>query len=130
MKSLPVRVLGMMSLMVLVAMALVACADRPWFEYKAADGSFVASFPFEPTKSIKTMITADGSADVTFYSGGWGRSYVPDRESAADAIVAQASATIDFPRVIRAAYADGVRFFIEMGPGASCSRMIGQILEG
>lgn len=69
-------------------------------------------------------------AGVTFYSGGWGRSYVPDRETAADAIVAQASATIDFPRVVRAAYTDGVRFFIEMGPGASCSRMIGQILEG
>ena len=69
-------------------------------------------------------------AGVTFYSGGWGRSYVPDRESAADAIVAQASGTINFPRVIRTAYKDGVRFFIEMGPGASCSRMIGQILEG
>ena len=67
---------------------------------------------------------------VTFYSGGWGRSYVPDRESAADAIVAQASATIDFPRAVRTAYAEGVRFFIEMGPGASCSRMIGQILDG
>ncbi|MBM3870809.1 MAG: type I polyketide synthase, partial [Verrucomicrobia bacterium] len=67
---------------------------------------------------------------VTFYSGGWGRSYTPDRELAADAIVAQASATIDFPRVVRAAYDDGIRFFIEMGPGASCSRMIGQILEG
>lgn len=69
-------------------------------------------------------------AGVTFYSGGWGLSYMPDRETAADAVVAQASATIDFPRVVRAAYDDGVRFFIEMGPGASCSRMIGQILEG
>ena len=69
-------------------------------------------------------------AGVTFYSGGWGRSYVPDRETAADAIVAQASGTIDFPRVIRTAYEDGVRFFIEMGPGASCSRMISQILDG
>ena len=27
------------------------------------------------------------------------------------------------------AYNDGVRIFLEMGPGASCSRMIGQILE-
>jgi PfaB family protein len=68
-------------------------------------------------------------AGVTFYSGGWGRSYLPDRETAADAIVAQASATINFPRVVRAAYDDGIRFFIEMGPGASCSRMVGQILE-
>jgi acyl transferase domain-containing protein/3-hydroxymyristoyl/3-hydroxydecanoyl-(acyl carrier protein) dehydratase len=83
----------------------------------------------EPYRELHRFPTTP-PAGVTFYSGGWGRSYVPDRESAADAIVAQASATIDFPRVVRAAYDDGVRFFIEMGPGASCSRMIGQILEG
>jgi acyl transferase domain-containing protein/3-hydroxymyristoyl/3-hydroxydecanoyl-(acyl carrier protein) dehydratase len=67
---------------------------------------------------------------VTFYSGGWGRAYVPDRETAADAIVAQASGTIDFPRVVNAAFEENVRCFIEMGPGASCSRMISKILEG
>ncbi len=83
----------------------------------------------EPYRELHRFTTTP-PADVTFYSGGWGRSYLPDRETAADAIVAQASATIDFPRVVQAAYADGVRFFIEMGPGASCSRMIGQILEG
>jgi PfaB family protein len=83
----------------------------------------------EPYRELHRFPTTP-PAGVTFYSGGWGRSYVPDRESAADAIVAQASATIDFPRVVRTAYDDGVRFFIEMGPGASCSRMIGQILAG
>ena len=67
---------------------------------------------------------------VRFYSGGWGRAYVPDRETAADAIVAQASGCIDFPKVVRAAYDSGIRFFVEMGPGNSCSRMIGQILAG
>ncbi|MFM8470097.1 MAG: beta-ketoacyl synthase N-terminal-like domain-containing protein, partial [Limisphaerales bacterium] len=83
----------------------------------------------EPYRELHRFPTTP-LAGVTFYSGGWGRSYVPDRETAADAIVAQASATIDFPRVVRTAYDDGVRFFIEMGPGASCSRMIGQILDG
>jgi acyl transferase domain-containing protein/3-hydroxymyristoyl/3-hydroxydecanoyl-(acyl carrier protein) dehydratase len=83
----------------------------------------------EPYRELHRFPTTPATG-VTFYSGGWGRSYVPDRETAADAIVAQASATIDFPRVVRAAYADGVRFYIEMGPGASCARMIGQILEG
>ncbi len=67
---------------------------------------------------------------VEFYSCGWGRAYVPDRESAADALEAQALDTVDFPRVIRAAYDAGVRTFIEMGPGNSCSRMIDRILEG
>jgi acyl transferase domain-containing protein/3-hydroxymyristoyl/3-hydroxydecanoyl-(acyl carrier protein) dehydratase len=65
---------------------------------------------------------------VEFYSCAWGRAYVPDRESAADALEAQAMDTIDFPRVIRAAYDAGVRTFIEVGPGNSCSRMIDKIL--
>lgn len=67
---------------------------------------------------------------VEFYSSAWGRAYVPDRETAADALEAQAMGTIDFPRVIRAAYDAGVRTFIEVGPGNSCSRMIGRILDG
>lgn len=67
---------------------------------------------------------------VAFYSGAKGSSYKVDRESAANAILAQALEGIDFPRVIDSAYDAGVRLFLEMGPGASCSRMIGRILEG
>jgi len=67
---------------------------------------------------------------VAFYSGAWGRSFGVDRQSAADSILAQAVNGIDFPRVIDTAYADGVRLFLEMGPGSSCSRMIGRILAG
>src|SRR5262249_45095925 len=52
------------------------------------------------------------------------------QDSAAEAIVAQALSTVDFPAVIEAAYADGVRLFLEIGPGSSCTRMIGQILAG
>ena len=68
-------------------------------------------------------------AEVEFYSAAWGRAYTPDDDTAADAIEAQALATVDFPRVIRAAYAAGVQTFIEIGPGNSCSRMIGSILK-
>jgi len=66
--------------------------------------------------------------NVSFYSGVWGRAYSPDRETAADAITAQASGMIDFPRVVESAYAGGARVFLEMGPGSSCSRLIGRIL--
>jgi acyl transferase domain-containing protein/3-hydroxymyristoyl/3-hydroxydecanoyl-(acyl carrier protein) dehydratase len=65
---------------------------------------------------------------ITFYSGVWGRSYAVDRGSAADAIAAQASAMIDFPALIERAYEDGVRVFVEPGPGSSCSRLISRIL--
>jgi acyl transferase domain-containing protein/3-hydroxymyristoyl/3-hydroxydecanoyl-(acyl carrier protein) dehydratase len=67
---------------------------------------------------------------ITFYSGAEGGSYEVNRESAADAILAQALEGVNYPAVINSAYADGVRIFLEMGPGASCSRMIDQILEG
>ncbi|MCM0081525.1 type I polyketide synthase [Geomonas sp. Red32] len=68
-------------------------------------------------------------SNVTFYSGAYGASYQVNRRSAAESILAQALEGIDFPKVIDAAYEDGVRIFIEMGPGASCTRMIGRILN-
>ncbi len=66
--------------------------------------------------------------NVRFYSGSRGESYEVTRESAADSIVRQAIAPFDFTKVIQRAYADGIRLFVEMGPGASCTRMIDQIL--
>ena len=69
-------------------------------------------------------------AGITNYSCALGTSYQVTTESAADVILAQALDTVDYTRVIEQAYADGVRIFIEAGPGNSCSRMIGSILEG
>ena len=65
---------------------------------------------------------------ISVYSGGWGRAYSVTPDSAADAILAQAADTIDFPALIQQAYADGVRVFIEVGPGNSCATMIDNIL--
>jgi acyl transferase domain-containing protein/3-hydroxymyristoyl/3-hydroxydecanoyl-(acyl carrier protein) dehydratase len=65
---------------------------------------------------------------VRYYSGAWGRAYELAQESAADAITAAALDTIDFPRVVNAAYAGGARIFVEVGPGSSCTRMIDTIL--
>ena len=68
--------------------------------------------------------------DVTFYSCNLGKSYKVTTDSAADVILGQALETVDYTKVIEQAYADGVRIFLEMGPGNSCGRMIGNILEG
>ena len=65
---------------------------------------------------------------VRFYSAALGRSYDVNRESAAAAILAQALDTVDFPALIESAYNDGVRVFVEVGPGATCTRMIDAIL--
>ncbi|MDT8316522.1 MAG: beta-ketoacyl synthase N-terminal-like domain-containing protein [bacterium] len=67
---------------------------------------------------------------IDFYSSALGRRYELTSESAADVILGQALETVDYTRVIEQAYDDGVRVFLEMGPGNSCSRMISSILEG
>lgn len=65
-----------------------------------------------------------------FYSGGWARAYATDTDQAALSILENALHGLSYPATIRQAYDDGVRIFVEMGPQASCTRMIRQILEG
>jgi PfaB family protein len=65
---------------------------------------------------------------VRWYSGAWGRSYLPDPETVADALTAQARQGVDFPAVVRAAWQDGARVFLELGPGSGCTRLVGTIL--
>ena len=65
---------------------------------------------------------------VKFYSLAWKRPYEVTRESAADSIVAQAVSGLDFPSLVKRAYEDGARVFVELGPQASCTRMIDKIL--
>jgi acyl transferase domain-containing protein/3-hydroxymyristoyl/3-hydroxydecanoyl-(acyl carrier protein) dehydratase len=74
------------------------------------------------------LYTTEAPAGVVFYSGVKGGAYEVNRESAAASILGQALHGINYPLVIESAYRDGVRLFLEMGPGASCSRMIGRIL--
>jgi len=73
-------------------------------------------------------LETDTPAAIDFYSGVWGHSYRVDRRSAAEAIAAHAANRIDFPAVIERAYQDGVRVFLEIGPGTSCTRQIDRIL--
>ncbi|MGF1579574.1 MAG: beta-ketoacyl synthase N-terminal-like domain-containing protein, partial [Gemmataceae bacterium] len=66
---------------------------------------------------------------IAIYSGARGAVYTPSLVSAAHAVTSQALETLDFPRVIQQAYEDGVRTFLEVGPGQNCTRLIGQILR-
>ncbi|MEM6994782.1 MAG: type I polyketide synthase, partial [Myxococcota bacterium] len=67
---------------------------------------------------------------VRFYSGARGHAYPLDTDTAADVVTEQAIVGIDYPKVVRQAYEDGVRIFVELGPGGSCTRMIDRILAG
>ena len=53
---------------------------------------------------------------------------MPTADAAADAITAQAARTLDFPRLVEQAWADGVRVFVEHGPRGLCSGWIKRIL--
>jgi acyl transferase domain-containing protein/3-hydroxymyristoyl/3-hydroxydecanoyl-(acyl carrier protein) dehydratase len=62
------------------------------------------------------------------YSCAWGDAYDVTRTSGASSIVENARSGFDWPRAVRKAYDDGVRVFVEIGPGNSCTRMIRCIL--
>lgn len=74
--------------------------------------------------------TVDRVDGIRFYSAAWERTYDVTAENVADSIVAHAVNGFHFPRLIERAYNDGVRTFIEIGPGSSCCRMIDEILSG
>ena len=65
---------------------------------------------------------------VRFYSNGVRGSYTPSRETCARVITAQAESALDFRATIERAYADGVRIFVEHGPGRALSHYIREIL--
>jgi len=86
--------------------------------------------PFaEAWRRIHTR-TVHEAPGVRFYSNAGNSDYAPTRESAAAAITAQALNPIDFPATVRAAYADGVRIFIEHGPRNILTNSVARILEG
>ena len=108
---------------------LLAGLDCPFFELPTVS-TVHCSIGRSVEQAYRALhdVETKAPAGITFYSGVWARSYAVDRRSAADAIAAQASALIDFPALVERAYEDGVRVFVEAGPGNSCSRLISQIL--
>ena len=66
---------------------------------------------------------------ILFYSCARGGNYDLTGDAAADSIRDQAIHGFDFTEVIKGAYDDGVRVFLEMGPHASCTGMIQTILK-
>ncbi len=108
---------------------LAAAIGKPYFPLTGVTLAHCeVGSPVEvPYRELHTLpVTAP--KDVTVYSGAWGRSYKPTEKSAADSITAGLLNAIDVPNVVEAAYRDGVRVFLEVGPGSSCTRMIDAIL--
>lgn len=62
------------------------------------------------------------------YSNAFGKAYQPDTETCARAILEQADRTLDLRPAVLAAWDDGVRVFVEHGPGGAYGRAIRSIL--
>lgn len=58
------------------------------------------------------------------YSSAWATAYEPSTSNCTQAILDQAIETLDIRRVIEQAWQDGVRVFVEHGPGSSFARAI------
>ncbi len=67
---------------------------------------------------------------VRIYSAYFGRAYTPTPGRIAEALTGQAVGTIDFPKLIRQAWEDGIRIFVEHGPRNTLASSIAYILKG
>lgn len=106
----------------------LGCPAHPLAGVSAAHCEIIKQVE-KPYRALHYFKNTSAPAGIRFYSGAWHKAYQVTAESAADAILAQAADTIDFPAVIQQAYQDGVRVFVEIGPGNSCANMITKILE-
>jgi PfaB family protein len=88
-----------------------------------------AAFPAAEAYKKLHLFPTTPLENIRFYSCASGCAYEISSEKAAESILKQALSGFDFTRTIRQAYDDGVRIFLEMGPHASCTRMIRTILK-
>jgi acyl transferase domain-containing protein/3-hydroxymyristoyl/3-hydroxydecanoyl-(acyl carrier protein) dehydratase len=67
-------------------------------------------------------------ANLKIYSSAWAKAYEPTSDLVADSLTAQALRGHNFPDLINQAYQDGIRYFLEIGPGSGSTRLIKAIL--
>ncbi|MCP4117205.1 MAG: type I polyketide synthase [Desulfobacteraceae bacterium] len=67
--------------------------------------------------------------DIDFYSCSRAQRYIPETEATAQSILDQALTGFDYVKLINQAWDDGIRVFVDMGPGSSCTRAVRQILK-
>ncbi len=66
--------------------------------------------------------------EVRIYTNAGNCAYSPSKRKVADVLTQQAVSTINFPKTIEQAYADGVRTFVEIGPRDTLTTSIDKIL--
>jgi PfaB family protein len=70
-----------------------------------------------------------GEPGMTLYSAATYQPMPMDQRSIAQHLADELCSCLDFPRLIRRAYADGARIFIELGAGSNCARWVDDTLQ-
>ncbi|MEM1106945.1 MAG: beta-ketoacyl synthase N-terminal-like domain-containing protein [Pseudomonadota bacterium] len=70
------------------------------------------------------------STSVRIYANAINGAYEPTSERIADMLTEQALTTVDFPKTVEQAWADGVRTFVELGPRDTLAQSVDTILDG
>ena len=85
-----------------------------------------AAAPFgETLKGVKLTKSA-----VPVYANTTGTSYPKTPAAARSVLAKQMASRVDFVQCVRAMFDDGIRTFVEVGPGRRLSGLIGEILAG
>ena len=68
--------------------------------------------------------------EVKLYSAADDRPFTLTQSEIARAVARDLCSMLDFPRLVETAYAEGARFFIELGAGSNCAKWVEDILRG
>ena len=74
-------------------------------------------------------VTMGTPPDTVFYSSAYYQPIPLEQSAIAQHLTQAVCQPLEFPRLIDSAYQDGVRIFLELGTGGSCSRWIGETLD-
>ncbi len=72
----------------------------------------------------------EAEPEIPVYSAAHYEPLVYDSKSIAESFAQMLTHTIDFPRLVELAYAQGARIFIELGAGSNCTKWIEAVLKG
>lgn len=108
---------------------IVARLNKTFFPLKGVSSVHCpAALPASDDYRALHLYDCHPPENLQYISSGWGKFFTPERETSADSIKSQCIDRINFPRGVHAAWNEGVRVFLEIGPRYSLSRMINSIL--